>query len=58
MAKVLAVDFVPMGYSIPTGALPYAAMWLISWFDSAIAGVLKRWGNDDTADGSKVGPML
>lgn len=36
IAKVLAEEFNPRGYRVPTGKLPYVAMWVIAWFDKAV----------------------
>ena len=37
MAKVLAAEFNPKGFRIPTGRLPYWLMWIIARFDKAVA---------------------
>jgi nucleoside-diphosphate-sugar epimerase len=36
MAKVLADEFNPRGYKIPTGHLPYFVMWIIARFDKSV----------------------
>lgn len=36
IAKVLAAEFNPRGYKVPTGKLPYWLMWIIAWFDKAV----------------------
>ncbi len=40
----LSVELAADGHSVPTGHLPYAALWLASWFDSAIAYILPQVG--------------
>ena len=36
MAKVLAAEFNPKGYRVPTGRLPYWLMWIIARFDRTL----------------------
>ena len=42
------------GYKVPTKGLPYAMMWLASWFDKAAASAIGRVGKSEKFDSSKV----
>mmetsp|Transcript_12448 Transcript_12448/g.23098 ORF Transcript_12448/g.23098 Transcript_12448/m.23098 type:complete len:376 (-) Transcript_12448:50-1177(-) len=59
MGKVLREAFHPMGYNPPTRKAPYAALWLLSHFDSQIKAVLPTIGKGRAdIDCSKVKQML
>jgi dihydroflavonol-4-reductase len=47
MAKVLAAEFNPKGYRVPTGRLPYWLMWIIARFDKAIRLALAYVGREE-----------
>jgi dihydroflavonol-4-reductase len=47
MAKVLAVEFNPKGYRVPTGRLPYWLMWVIARFDKTIRLALEYVGRQE-----------
>ena len=47
MAKVLAAEFNPKGYRVPTGRLPYWLMWVIARFDKAIRLALQYVGREE-----------
>ncbi len=47
MAKVLAAEFNPKGYRVPTGRLPYWLMWVIARFDKAIRLALEYVGRQE-----------
>ena len=41
--KLMSEHMAPQ-YSVGTWPLPYAALWLASWFDGGVAMVLPGWG--------------
>jgi len=47
MAKVLAAEFNPKGYKVPTGQLPYWLMWIIARFDKTIRLALEYVGRQE-----------
>ena len=47
IAKVLAEEFNPKGYKVPTGKLPYWLMWIIARFDKAIRLALEYVGREE-----------
>jgi dihydroflavonol-4-reductase len=47
MAKVLAAEFNPKGYRVPTGRLPYWLMWVIARFDKTIRLALAYVGREE-----------
>ena len=47
MAKVLAAEFNPKGYRVPTGRLPYWLMWIIARFDKTIRLALEYVGRQE-----------
>jgi len=47
MAKVLAAEFNPRGYRVPTGRLPYWLMWIIARFDKTIRLALEYVGRQE-----------
>ncbi|MEO7434507.1 MAG: aldehyde reductase [Candidatus Binatia bacterium] len=53
IAKVLAAEFNPRGYRVPTGKLPYAAMWVIAWFDKAVNLALTFVGRKEIVSSAK-----
>ena len=44
LARVAAHEFDPMGYNVPTKALPYAALWAASYVDPTLANILPNIG--------------
>ena len=58
-SRVLAKEFAPLGYKVPTTRAPYPLLWLLSWFDQAIAVILPRVGKSKSeVDNSKVQRVL
>jgi nucleoside-diphosphate-sugar epimerase len=53
MAKVLAAEFNPKGYRVPTGRLPYWLMWIIARFDKAIRLALEYVGRQELVSSEK-----
>ena len=53
MAKVLAAEFNPQGFKVPTGRLPYAVMWVIARFDKAIRLALEYVGREERVSAEK-----
>ncbi|HYC53561.1 MAG TPA: aldehyde reductase [Candidatus Binatia bacterium] len=53
IAKVLAAEFNPRGYRVPTGKLPYALMWVIAWFDKAVNLALTFVGRREVVSSAK-----
>lgn len=53
MAKVLAAEFNPKGYRIPTGRLPYFLMWIIARFDKAVRLALTFVGRKELVSHAK-----
>lgn len=53
IAKVLAAEFNPRGYRVPTGRLPYALMWVIAWFDKAVNLALQYVGREELVSAAK-----
>ncbi len=47
MAKVLAAEFNPKGYRVPTGRLPYWLMWVVARFDKTIRLALEYVGRQE-----------
>ncbi len=47
MAKVLAAEFNPKGYRVPTGRLPYWLMWIVARFDKTIRLALEYVGRQE-----------
>lgn len=47
MAKLLAAEFNPKGYRVPTGRLPYWLLWLIARFDKSIRLALEYVGRQE-----------
>jgi hypothetical protein len=44
LTRVAAHEFDPMGYNVPTKALPYAALWAASYVDPTLANILPNIG--------------
>ncbi len=53
MAKVLAAEFNPKGYRVPTGRLPYWLMWIIARFDKAVRLALDYVGRQERVSCAK-----
>ena len=53
IAKVLAAEFNPRGYRVPTGRLPYWLMWIIAWFDKAVNLALGFVGRKELVSSAK-----
>lgn len=53
MAKILAAEFNPRGYRVPTGHLPYWVMWIIAWFDKAVNLALGFVGRKELVSAAK-----
>lgn len=53
MAKILAAEFNPRGYRVPTGRLPYFLMWIIAWFDKAVNLALGFVGRKELVSSAK-----
>ena len=53
MAKVLATEFNPRGYRVPTGRLPYWLMWIIARFDKAVRLALGYVGRKERVSSAK-----
>jgi nucleoside-diphosphate-sugar epimerase len=53
MAKVLAKEFNPRGYRVPTGKLPYWLMWIIARFDKAVHLALGYVGRKELVSSAK-----
>lgn len=53
MAAVLAAEFVPRGYQVPTRRLPYWLMWMIARFDKAIGLALSLVGQQQLVTAGK-----
>jgi dihydroflavonol-4-reductase len=45
MASILADQYKPLGYRVPTGAMPYPVMWVIARFDASVRLALTFWGH-------------
>ena len=58
-SRVLAREFAPLGYNVPTTRAPYPLLWLLSWFDKGIEVILPRVGAPKSdVDNSKVQRVL
>ena len=53
LAKILAAEFNPRGYRIPTGKLPYWLMWIIARFDKAVNLALTFVGRKELVSAAK-----
>jgi nucleoside-diphosphate-sugar epimerase len=53
IAKILAAEFNPRGYKVPTGRLPYWLMWIIAWFDKAVNLALTFVGRRELVSSAK-----
>jgi len=53
IAKILAAEFNPRGYRVPTGRLPYWLMWVIAWFDKAVNLALTFVGRRELVSSAK-----
>jgi len=53
IAKILAAEFNPRGYRIPTGRLPYWLMWIIACFDKAVNLALTFVGRKELVSAAK-----
>lgn len=53
MARILAAEFNPRGYRVPTGHLPYWCMWIIAWFDKAVNLALGFVGRKELVSSAK-----
>jgi dihydroflavonol-4-reductase len=53
MAKILAAEFNPKGYRVPTGRLPYWLMWVIARFDASVHLALQFVGRKELVSAAK-----
>lgn len=53
IAKILAAEFNPRGYRVPTGRLPYWLMWIIARFDGAVKLALGFVGRKEMVSAAK-----
>lgn len=53
IAKILDSEFRPRGYRVPTGHLPYAALWLAARFDKTLRSTLRFVGRHETVSADK-----
>ena len=53
MATILAAEFNPRGYRVPTGRLPYWLMWVIARFDKAVHLALGYVGRKELVSSAK-----
>ena len=58
ICKCLSDEFDPLGYNIPTSRLPYAMLYLGSFFDSSLKGTLTKVDNVRTYDTSNTDNIL
>jgi len=54
MAAILAEEFSPRGYRVPTGRLPYWLLWIVARFDPAVRLTLASVGNKETITNEKI----
>jgi nucleoside-diphosphate-sugar epimerase len=52
-ARMLAEEFAPLGFRVPTGALPYWALWMIARFDRTIRMSLDYVGHREIVSSAK-----
>jgi len=50
---MLDSEFRPRGYKVPTGHLPYAALWLASRFDKTLRSTLRFIGRSEAVSAEK-----
>jgi hypothetical protein len=50
---VLAAEFNPRGYRVPTGRLPYWLMWIIARFDKAVNLAITFVGRKELVSSAK-----
>jgi dihydroflavonol-4-reductase len=53
IAKILAAEFNPRGYRVPTGHLPYWLMWIFARFDKAVRLALGYVGRKELVSSAK-----
>jgi nucleoside-diphosphate-sugar epimerase len=53
MAKILATEFNPRGYKVPTGHLPYPVLWLAARFDKTLRATLVFIGRREPVSAEK-----
>ena len=53
IAKILAAEFNPRGYRVPTGRLPYWLMWIFARFDKAVRLALGYVGRKELVSAAK-----
>lgn len=53
IAKILAAEFNPRGYRVPTGHLPYWLMWIFARFDKAVHLALGFVGRKELVSAAK-----
>jgi len=53
MAKILAGEFNPKGYRVPTGRLPYPIMWIAARFDKVLRLALQYVGRKEEVSCAK-----
>lgn len=57
-ARILAERYRPLGYRVPTGALPYWALWLIARFDRTIRMSLDYVDHRELVSNARTGTEL
>ncbi|KAK6195722.1 hypothetical protein SNE40_001090 [Patella caerulea] len=58
MAQILAKEFKPQGYSVPTMNCPYFALWLSSVFDKTLKLILPQVGKIHRFDNTRMKEVL
>lgn len=58
MAAVLAAEFDPLGYNVPTTRLPYPLIWLLGRCDPKIRAILPQIGKSYDLDHSRAESVL
>uniref|UniRef100_A0A7S3NK11 NAD-dependent epimerase/dehydratase domain-containing protein n=1 Tax=Aureoumbra lagunensis TaxID=44058 RepID=A0A7S3NK11_9STRA len=58
IGSILAKEFGPMGYKPTTAQVPYALVWIGSWFNKQMAMFKSGWGKPFNVDGSNVTKIL
>ncbi len=54
VARILAEEFGPAGYRVPTRELPYAVMWLLARFDKTVRMSLDYYGKRESVSSAKL----
>ncbi|HVV09847.1 aldehyde reductase [Amycolatopsis sp.] len=58
MARILAGEYAPRGYSIATRSMPYWLMWILGRFDSTVRLALGFYGHNQTVSAAKAADEL